>query len=151
MLTRVGGITFKKLAVAKFGGSLLDTDGKGIPKIVRRIKELNAKNGFGPIVVFSAPMGCTDMLIHIGESYAQSTPIPIEPVFEVYDQLAKAHIKSELLEQAQKELGKYKALTSTALKSINKRFNGNIKAKILTLGGELAMSTLADYILKVMI
>lgn len=148
MLTRVGVITFKKIAVAKFGGSLLDVDGKGIPKIVKRIKELNAKNGFGPIAVFSAPMGCTDMLIHIGESYAQSTPIQLEPVFEIYDQLAKVHVKGKWLEQEQNELGKYKALTLTALESINKRFSGNIKARILTLGGELAMSALAEYILK---
>ena len=42
----------------------------------------------------------------------------------------------------------YKSQTEEALASVNKRFSGNIKAKILTLGGELAMSALADYILK---
>jgi aspartate kinase len=31
---------------------------------------------------------------------------------------------------------------------VNKRFSGNVKAKVLTLGGELAMSALAEYILK---
>lgn len=106
------------------------------------------QNGFGSIVVFSAPMGCTDMLIRIGESYAQSTPIPLEPVFEIYNNLAKAHVKGEWLKQAQDEINQYKKHTQNALESINKRFSGNIKAKILTLGGELAMSTLADYILK---
>ena len=30
----------KKLSVAKFGGSLLDVEGKGLPKILNRIKEL---------------------------------------------------------------------------------------------------------------
>jgi aspartokinase len=45
----------KALSIAKFGGSLLDIEGKGIPKIVKRIIEINQKDGFGPIVVFSAP------------------------------------------------------------------------------------------------
>jgi aspartate kinase len=138
----------KKLSVAKFGGSLLDVKGKGIPKILKRIKELKAKDDFGPIVVFSAPMGCTDELIRIGESYAQSAPISIDPVFEIYDRLAKLYVKGKCLKQAVAALADYKSQTEEALASVNKRFSGNIKAKILTLGGELAMSALADYILK---
>jgi len=134
--------------VAKFGGSLLDVKGKGIPKILKRIKELKAKDDFGPIVVFSAPMGCTDELIRIGESYAQSAPITIDPVFEIYDRLAKLYVKGKFLKQAVAALTDYKSQTQEALASVNKRFSGNVKAKILTLGGELAMSTLADYVLK---
>ncbi|MGD0645387.1 MAG: hypothetical protein ABSA75_10830 [Candidatus Bathyarchaeia archaeon] len=139
---------FKALSVAKFGGSLLDAKGKEITKIVKRIKEINKKDHFGPIVVFSAPMGCTDALIRIGESYAQSTPLPLEPVFEVYERIAKGHVKGKWQKQALNELANYKALTQATLDSVNKRFSGNIKARILTLGGELAMSMLADYILK---
>jgi aspartate kinase len=138
----------KKLSVAKFGGSLLDVKGKGIPKILKRIKELKAKDYFGPIVVFSAPMGCTDELIRIGESYAQSAPITINPVFAIYNRLAKLYVKGKYLKQAVAALADYKSQTEEALASVNKRFSGNIKAKILTLGGELAMSALADYILK---
>jgi len=122
--------------------------GKGIPKILKRIKELKAKDASGPIVVFSAPMGCTDKLIRIGESYAQSAPIPIDPVFEIYDRLAKLYVKGKFLKQAVAALTDYKSQTQEALASVNKRFSGNVKAKILTLGGELAMSTLADYVLK---
>jgi aspartate kinase len=138
----------KTLSVAKFGGSLLDVEGKGIPKIIKRIQELKKKDDLGPIAVFSAPMGCTDALIRIGESYAQSTPQPIDDVFNVYVNLAKAHVKGKLQKQALDAIVDYKALTLTALDSINKRFSGNIKAKILTLGGELTMATLMDYILK---
>jgi aspartate kinase len=134
--------------VAKFGGSLLDVEGKGIQKIVKRIKELKTADALGPIAVFSAPMGCTDALIRIGEAYAQSTPLPLDPVFEVYDCIAKRNVKGKYLEQALSKLAKYKAQTQKALTSVNKRFSGNIKAKILTLGGELAMSALAEYILK---
>jgi aspartate kinase len=134
--------------VAKFGGSLLDVKGKGIPKILKRIKELKARDAVGPIVVFSAPMGCTDELIRIGESYAQSAPISIASVFEIYNRLAKLYVKGKCLKQAVVALADYKSQTEEALASVNKRFSGNIKAKILTLGGELAMSALADYILK---
>jgi aspartate kinase len=139
---------FKNLSVAKFGGSLLDVEGKGIPKIIKRIKEIRKKDNFGPIAVFSAPMGCTDKLIEIGESFAQSTLLPLDPVFEVYEQLAKIHVKGKWNEKAANELANCKVLTQAALDSVNKRFSGNIKAKILTLGGEIAMSALADYILR---
>lgn len=134
--------------MAKFGGSLLDAEGKGIPKILKSIKELRTKDDFGPIAVFSAPMGCTDELIKIGEAYAQSTPVPVNSVFKVYERMARLNVKGKWLEQALRELANYKAQTEEALGSINKRFNGSIKAKILTFGGELAMSTVANYILK---
>ncbi len=81
--------TLKTLSVSKFGGSLLDVEGKGIPKIIKQVREINKKDGFGPIVVFSAPTGCTDALIKIGESYAQSCQLPLDPVFEVYEKLTK--------------------------------------------------------------
>ena len=123
-------------------------EGKGFPKILNRIKELKTRDDVGPIVVFSAPMGCTDALIRIGESYAQSAQVPIDPVFNVYEHIAKLNVEARLLKQAQAEIGRYRKQTQLALASINKRFSGNLKAKILTHGGELAMSALADYILK---
>jgi aspartate kinase len=138
----------KRLSVAKFGGSLLDVEGKGISKIVKRIKELKTADTLGPIAVFSAPMGCTDTLIRIGESYAQSTPLPLDPVFQVYDRIAKLHVEGKYLKQAENEVTNYKRQTQESLTSVNKRFSGNVKAKILTHGGELAMSALAEYILK---
>jgi len=134
--------------VAKFGGSLLDAEGKGLPKILNRIKELKTKDSLGPIAVFSAPMGCTDALIGIGESYARSAQVPIDSVFKVYDRIAKLHVRGKCLEQALAELASYKMQTQEALASVNKRFSGNVKAKILTLGGELAMSAIAEFILK---
>ncbi len=139
---------FKTLSVAKFGGSLLDVEGKGIPKIIEQIKVNKEKDRFGPITVFSAPMGCTDALIRIGESHAQGCGLSLNPVFDVYDRLAKLYVKSELLKKAQDELTNYKTLTQTTLDSVNKRFSGNIKARTLTLGGEVTMATLMDYILR---
>jgi aspartate kinase len=137
-----------KLSVAKFGGSLLDAEGRGIPKIIKRIKELKEKDTVGPIAVFSAPTGCTDTLIRIGESCAQGTLTAVDSVFTIYEHIAKLHVKGKFLKQVLSELEDYKAQTQETLTSVNKRFSGSIKAKILTLGGELAMSTLATYILK---
>ncbi len=93
-------------------------------------------------------MGCTDALIRIGESYAQACQLPLDPVFEVYDKLAGLYVKGKWLKHAKEELANYKALTQATLDAVNKRFSGNIKARTLTLGGELAMSMLMDYILK---
>jgi acetate kinase len=59
-----------KVSVAKFGGSLLDAEGKGIPKVLKRIREIKKGDALGPIAVFSAPTGITDELIRIGESCA---------------------------------------------------------------------------------
>lgn len=138
----------RKLSVAKFGGSLLDVEGKGIPKVLKRLQELKAKDDIGPIAVFSAPMGCTDELIRIGESYAQSAPVSISPVFEIYERIAKLHVKGKYLEQALAASASYKAQTQETLATVNKRFSGNVKAKILTFGGELAMSVLMDFVMK---
>ena len=143
-----GGIAFKPLSIAKFGGSLLDVEGKGITKIIQQTKQINKKNKFGPIAVFSAPMGVTDALIKIGESYAQACPLPLEAVFDVYERLVKVHVSKEWQKQAADELANYKELTLTTLESVNKRFSGNIKARILTLGGELAMANLMSYVMK---
>ena len=137
----------KKLSVAKFGGSLIDTEGKGIPKILRRIRELKTKDDVGPIAVFSAPLGCTDELTRIGEAAAQSTPISTQPIFQMYQRLAKLHVKGGYLDQALADIAGYEEQTRDALRSVNKRFEGNVKAKVLTLGGELATAALMRSIL----
>ena len=137
----------KTLSVAKFGGSLVDVEGKEIPKILKRIKELQTKNGFGPVVVFSAPMGCTDELIRIGEAYAKSSPVSVDSVFKVYKRIARLHLKGSFLNSCLSELNHFEKRMHEALASVNKRFGGNDKAKILTLGGELATATLMKCIM----
>ena len=136
------------MSVAKFGGSLLDAEGKGIPKILKRIRELKASGSLGPICVFSAPTGCTDELIQIGESCAQSFKASVETVFQIYEHIAKVYVRGELLKHVQEELAFYKTHTEEALGRVNKRFSGNVKAKVLTYGGELATSALMGYVLR---
>lgn len=139
---------FKTLSVAKFGGSLLDVEGKGIPKIVGQIKAIKEKDQLGPVAVFSAPMGCTDALIRVGESYAQGCGLPLENVFDIYERLVCQYVKGEWLKKALDDISENKTLTQATLESVNKRFSGNIKARVLTLGGEVTMTTLMDYIFK---
>lgn len=134
--------------MAKFGGSLLDVEGKGIPKILKRIKALKTAKSIGPIVVFSAPTGCTDALIRIGESYAQTSPASLDPIFDIYAHIAKLYVKSEYTAKAKADLAHCRALTEAALKSVNKRFSGNVKAKVLSLGGEFTTSILMDYVMR---
>ncbi len=126
----------------------MDVEGKGFLKIIEHIRELKKSDGGGPIVVFSAPMGCTDELIRIGEAQAQSTPINLSSVFHVYNKIARRYLKGKYLENALSELSNYRSKTQETLASVNKRFTGNVRARILTFGGELAMSTLAEHILK---
>ena len=141
-------ITVKTLSVAKFGGSLLSEDGKNIPKIIKCIIDLKNKSDFGPIVVFSAPNGFTDKLLQLGEACTQSDAIPICDIFNVYEKLAKNHIKGDLLKQSINELKNYHRQLDDSLALVTKRFHGTIKAKILTHGGELPTSVLMDYILR---
>ncbi len=113
----------KALSVAKFGGSLLDVDGRGVPKIIKSISELKNADGLGPIAVFSAPTGCTDELIRIGESCAQTNHSSVNSIFKIYENLAAKYAGGEHLEQAQKELDFYKKQTEEALRGVNRRFS----------------------------
>lgn len=133
--------------MAKFGGSLIDPQGRGITKIIDRIRELKTRDDFGPIAVFSAPMGFTDELIQIGDSCAQKNPASTDHIFQIYSQLAKAYTKGRFRDQALAEISRFEGLTKDALASVNKRFSGNLKAKIITLAGELATSVLMSSIL----
>ncbi|NIR87536.1 aspartate kinase [Candidatus Bathyarchaeota archaeon] len=138
----------KKLSVAKFGGGLFDPEGKNIPTILERIRELKHGDTLGPIVVFSAPTGYTDELTRIGESHTQSNPLSVDSIFNTYQRIAKIHVKGTHLKQLLSELKEHRKQTEEALASINKRFHGNNKAKVLTSGGELPTSVLMEYILK---
>ncbi len=138
----------RQLSIAKFGGSLLDVEGKGIPKILKSIRELKAADRLGPIAVFSAPTGCTDELIRIGETCAQSNRSSVASIFQVYENLAARYTKGDPAEIARKELGFFRKQTEDALRGVNRRFSGNVKAKVLTYGGELATAALMNCILQ---
>ena len=133
--------------MAKFGGSLIDPQGQGILKIINRICELRAKDGLGPLAIFSAPTGFTDKLIQIGESYAQDAPVSTSLIFDTYRKLAKDYTCGLFLDEALSTISDLEKRTQADLNTVNKRFNGNIKARVITLAGELASSALMGCIL----
>jgi aspartate kinase len=137
-----------KLSIAKFGGSLIDIEGKGIPKIIKSIRELKAADGAGPIAVYSAPTGVTDELIRIGESCAQTNHSSVHSIFQIYENLAVRYTKGENAKSACEELAFYRQHTEDALHRINRRFTGSTKAKVLAYGGELATAALMNCILQ---
>ncbi len=140
--------SIKTLSVAKFGGSLLSHEGKNIPAILEHVTALKNQNDCGPVVVFSAPNGFTDNLLSIGESYTGSEPLPVDAVFDAYENLAKKFVNGDYLKQVLDELLRYRLQLKETTPLINKRFHGTVKAKFLTHGGELPTSVLMDYIMK---
>ncbi len=142
------GFKKKRLSIAKFGGSLIDTEGKQIPKILRHVNDLRIKDKCGPIVVFSAPIGFTDELIRLGEGAAQLSPISTDPLFHKYQRIAKRYVRDNLLKQCLAELNGYQRTVDETLESVNKRFGGSIKTKVLTLGGEISTSVLMDFVFR---
>ncbi len=92
-------------------------------------------------------MGFTDELIEIGESCAQGRSNSPEKIFSSYRDLAKVHTSGEFQKQALAAISDLEARTQAALDSINKRFSGNIKAKVLTLAGELASASVMSCVL----
>ncbi|WP_455368606.1 amino acid kinase family protein [[Eubacterium] cellulosolvens] len=143
----------KSTTVLKFGGSLIDLSGSNIPLIIERISKVKQAKDCGPIVVVSAPKGFTDRLQAIGEAKARGQDYrgrthSLDFVFGSYLGLASDYIRKDLLKEFEKELEKYKNDAQDAILKIEKRFEGSIKAKILTSGGELPTSTLISYILR---
>ena len=69
-------------------------------------------------------------------------------MFDIYSHIAKLYVEEKLLPQAATELAQCKKMTLDALGTINKRFGGNIKAKVLGIGGEYTTSKLMDYVMK---
>lgn len=86
------------LTIAKFGGSALGINCSSIPKVIERIKQL--KREAKVITVFSAPLAnyedktrsLTDIAIKIGKSHAESRPVDIEILREVYQNIASKYI-----------------------------------------------------------
>jgi aspartate kinase len=143
----------KSTAVLKFGGSLIDLSGANIPLIIKRVSKIKQAKDFGPIVVVSAPKGFTDRLQAIGEAKARGQDYrgrtcSLDFVFGSYLGLASDYVRKDLLKEFEKELDKYKTDVQDAILKIEKRFEGSIKARILTSGGELPTSTLMSYILR---
>lgn len=138
----------KKLTIVKFGGSLIDVEDMDVNTIVKIIKGLKERDKLGPIAIFSAPRKYTDILINIGKSRAQFQEIDLDTIFNPYLNIVSKHIKSEYQNVVKKDLKAYREEVEVTLRRLNKRFEGNNKARLLTFGGELPTSCIIDYIIR---
>jgi len=137
----------KTLTIIKFGGGLIDFAGTNIPLVVERITELKKANGLGPLAVFSAPKGVTDRLQSIGEARALGREYDLASIFSSYSNLASHIVQPSLLKEFQSMLGKYRNDVEETLSKVDRRFDGSIRARALTTGGELPTATLMSYAL----
>lgn len=141
----------------KFGGSTLGEDGACIDKIIERINEkIQAQNKV--VAVFSAPLikyrdklsSMTDVAIHIGKNYAQSNPIEIDVLREVYENIASNNLSQEYQKQFSDEINRFHKEVIISLKQTaeNRRFVDVTRSRTLAYSGEVPMSYLMDYALR---
>jgi aspartate kinase len=141
----------------KFGGSTIGEDGACIDKIIERINEkIQAQNKV--VAVFSAPLikyrdklsSMTDVAIHIGKNYAQSNPIEIDVLREVYENIASNNLSQEYQKQFSDEINRFHKEVIISLKQTaeNRRFVDVTRSRTLAYSGEVPMSYLMDYALR---
>jgi aspartate kinase len=141
----------------KFGGSTLGEDGACIDKIIERISsKIEGENKV--VGVFSAPLiryrdkisSMTDVAIHIGKNYAQSNPIEIDVLREVYENIASNSLSQGYHKKFSDEINKFHKEVIISLKQTaeNRRFVDVTRSRTLAYSGEIPMSYLMDYILK---
>ena len=145
------------VTIMKFGGSTLGEDGVCIDKIIQRIStKTESKNKV--VAVFSAPLiryrdkvsSMTDVAMHIGKNYAQSNPIEIDVLREVYENIASNSLSAEYYKKFSDEIKKFHKEVIISLKQAaeNRRFVDVTRSRTLAYSGEIPMSYLMDYILK---
>jgi aspartate kinase len=141
----------------KFGGSTLGEDGACIDKIIKRINEkIESQNKV--VAVFSAPLikyrdklsSMTDVAIHIGKNYAQSNPIEIDVLREVYENIASTNLSQEYQKKFSDEINRFHKEVIISLKQTaeNRRFVDVTRSRTLAYSGEIPMSYLMDYALR---
>ena len=141
----------------KFGGSTLGEDGACIDKIIKRINEkIESQNKV--VAVFSAPLikyrdklsSMTDVAIHIGKNYAQSNPIEIDVLREIYENIASTNLSQEYQKEFSDEINRFHKEVIISLKQTaeNRRFVDVTRSRTLAYSGEIPMSYLMDYALR---
>src|SRR5437867_2181033 len=141
----------------KFGGSTIGEDSECIDKIIERISsKIEGENKV--VGVFSAPLiryrdkisSMTDVAIHIGKNYAQSNPIEIDVLREVYENIASNSLSQGYHKKFSDEINKFHKEVIISLKQTaeNRRFVDVTRSRTLAYSGEIPMSYLMDYILK---
>ena len=141
----------------KFGGSTLGEDGACIGKIIERICN-KTEDRKKVVAVFSAPLiryrdklsSMTDVAMYIGKNYAQSNPVEIDVLREVYENIASNNLSQEYQKIFSDEIKRFHKEVIISLKQAaeNRRFVDVTRSRTLAYSGEIPMSYLMDYILK---
>ena len=146
----------KRVTVMKFGGSALGIDGSGVASVIERLIQKISESKI--VAVFSAPLthyndrtiSMTDVAIHVGRSYANSNPIEIDMLRDIYENISSGQVSGALCKPLFDDLSRFHKNVIVSLKQAaeNRRFVDVTRARTLAYSGEIAMSYLMDYILR---
>jgi aspartate kinase len=144
-----------ELVVAKFGGSAIGPDGKSIPVIIDRIK--NLKKDSKVIAVFSAPLtvfegknrSLTDIVLEQGKNAERGGDFSLNSVKSCYQKILE-FVNAENKENCTRVINSSLEKTQNALDeaSIKREFANEIRSKALAFSGEILMSNVMDFVLK---
>ena len=145
------------VVIAKFGGSTIGVDGISIPVIIQRINSLsqNAK----VIAVFSAPLtsvegkrrSLTDVALDLGKRAENGEISDLIILRKTYEKIMEL-VGSEFQEKCKAVIDDCLDKVRTELeKAVEKKeFADEVRSKTLAFSGEILMSHVMEYILKVM-
>ncbi len=145
----------EKLIVAKFGGSAIGPDGKFVPTIVERIKNLKTDSKI--IAVFSAPLtiaegqkrSLTDVVLEQGKNAENGNSYSLGAVKSSYQKILE-FVSSEKKEDCNRIINSFLEKSQSALgeASEKKEFANEIRSNALAFTGEILMSHVMNYILQ---
>jgi len=144
-----------KLVVAKFGGSAIGPDGKNIPIIIDRIK--NLKKDSKVIAVFSAPLtvfegqnrSLTDLVLEQGKNAEKGIEVSLNLVKSCYQKILE-FVNDENKENCDQIINaslerSQKAFDEAFLK---RKFANEVRSKALAFSGEILMAQIMNFVIK---
>ncbi|HUU48973.1 MAG TPA: aspartate kinase [Nitrosopumilaceae archaeon] len=144
-----------KLVVAKFGGSAIGPDGKYIPVIIDRIK--NLKKDSKVIAVFSAPLtvfegknrSLTDAVLEQGKNAENRADFSLNLIKSCYQKILE-FVNTENKEKCNRIINSSLEKSQNALDeaSMKGEFANEIRSKALAFSGEILMAHVMDFVLK---
>ena len=143
------------LTIAKFGGSAIGIDGKGIPEIVKRIKEIQENSKL--VVVCSAPLtmvegkkkSLTDVILGIGNNAANGNNFDFSIVEKPYMKILE-YVSDEFRNSCKEVIDEFLKNSKEAIElaTSKKEFLDEIRSKALAFSGEVLMSHVLNLILR---
>ncbi len=149
----------KNLTIVKIGGNILDVNGKQTPIIAKRIKDINQRDGFGPVVVTSTfyiihngkLKSLTDVALDLGENTKKQISTKIETIFVPYLNYANNYMSEQDVQNfLNHDFNPAQKMVKNALDQVRemRRFSGYQKSMILAHTGEKLMDGALDFALK---